>query len=232
MPFVKHKYIDFHTHKICQDHHNRVCIHNVFAHDASSFDKWELFKNTFFSVGLHPWHHGTVQENDTCLDQVSLVACYQKVLAIGECGLDKFTDLPMNKQRSLFVKQIEISENVSKPVVVHCVKAYDEILHLRKEIKPAQPWIIHGFNSTVQMAEQLAEHGCLVSFGHQILHENSKTVAALQKLPLSDFLIETDDEDMQIDDIYQVVSGLKDVSLVVLQKHMNDNFIKIFGKSF
>ncbi len=232
MSFVHYKFIDFHTHKICQDDHDRICIHNVFAHDVNSFDKWELYKNTFFSVGLHPWHQGTEQENETHLDQISKVAPYRKVLAIGECGLDKYANLPLDEQRSVFLKQIKISEYVSKPIVVHCVKAYDEILHLRKEINPTQPWIIHGFSSSVQMAEHLTEHGCVVSFGHQILRGNSKTTAALQEISLSDFLIETDDEDIQIDEMYEKISNLKDVSVVDLKKSMKENFTKLFGDVF
>ncbi len=224
--------IDFHTHKICQDDSDRVCIHNLFAHDVPSFDDWDLYRNTFFSIGLHPWHHGTEQENKTDLNRISEAASIRKVLAIGECGLDKFCDLPMNEQRSLFMKQVEISEIVSKPVIVHCVKAYDEILHLRKQINSKQPWIIHGFNSSEQMAGQLMDHGCLLSFGHSIFSENSKASAALQELPLSAFLLETDDDDMQIDAIYQKVSLLKEVSLIHLQKQMMNNFTKLFGERF
>ncbi|MFW5757416.1 MAG: TatD family hydrolase [Bacteroidota bacterium] len=232
MSFLHHKYIDFHTHKYCQDNHDQLCIHNIFAHHISSFDKWELFENTFFSVGLHPWHLGTNQENENYLDQILKVASFPKVLTIGECGIDKYIDMPVDKQRSVFLKQIKISEYVSKPVVVHCVKAFDEVLHLRKEINPSQPWIIHGFYSSVQMAEQLIEHGCLVSFGRQLLRKNTKSEVALQKLPLDSFLIETDDEDIRIDDMYKEVSNVKNIPLVDLQKGMKVNFIRLFGECF
>lgn len=230
MSFMKPVCIDFHTHKICQDDSDRVCIHNLFAHNVRSFDDWNLYRNTFFSIGLHPWHHGTEQENEAGMAEILKAASCKKVLAIGECGLDKFCDLPLKEQRYLFTKQIEISETVSKPVIVHCVKAYDEILHLRKQINPQQPWIIHGFNSSEQMAGQLMDHGCWPSFGHRIFSQNSKASAALQQIPLTGFLLETDDEDLQIDAIYEKVALLKEISLSDLQKQMENNFAKLFGE--
>ena len=131
------------------------------------------------SVGVHPWHsaeagivHHFIEES------VALVAqkgTDPRVVAIGEAGLDRLRGAGLDQQRRLFEMQVEISEQVGKPMIIHVVRFTDEIVQIRKRMHPRQAWIIHGFRGKPSTAVQLMSHGLDLSFGPffnaQSLHE-------------------------------------------------------------
>ena len=88
-----------------------------------------------------------------------------RVDAIGEAGLDALRGGDILYQEETFKKQVEISEQLGKPMIIHCVRAFDRLLRLRKELRPSQLWIVHGFRGKPELARQLVDAGCAISLG-------------------------------------------------------------------
>ena len=217
--------INIHTHKPCAE--NAICISNLFP---DRFSKLRKNISGFFSVGIHPWY---VKDKEYLEKQLSLLqeaVSHPKCLAIGECGLDKVSKTPWDLQKQAFVEQIKISEKEDKPVIIHCVKTWDDILQMRKNENARKKWIIHGFNSSTQMARQLIDSGCMLSFGSIILKSDSKAANVLSELDFDDFFLETDDIDIGIEKIYEKASEIRNESIDNLKSKQYNNFERVFGK--
>lgn len=117
----------------------------------------------YTSCGLHPWY----TEDFTSTNLLTLEARLQapKTIALGEMGLDKVCSTPLALQEEYFCLQIELAEAFALPVILHLVKAWDELLRLKKLLRPKSPWIIHGFRGKAQQAKQLLDQGFYLSFG-------------------------------------------------------------------
>lgn len=116
----------------------------------------------WYSAGIHPWQADSAGDYMSWLGQVALLP---NVLAIGECGLDKLRGPSLDIQLPVFTTQIELSERVGKPLIIHNVKCTDQLIALRRKFKPRQEWIIHGFRGGPEQARQLLAHGFSLSFG-------------------------------------------------------------------
>ena len=132
------------------------------------------------------------------------------VWAIGECGLDKYSQVDFDIQKQYFIKQIKLSELTHKPLIIHCVKAYNELLNLKKIYKPTQPWLIHGFRKNKNVAEQLIKAGCFLSFG-QYYNPEALTFA----FQAGHAFLETDMDVMPIEDVYQKVKQTLEASSIM-----------------
>ena len=90
-------------------------------------------------------------------------------------------------------------------------RAYDDLLAMAKRVEPAVPMIIHGFNKSQQLGQQLMEHGFVLSFGKAILNENSGSAAIIRNS--ESFLLETDDSVHPIQEIYEAAAKLKNMTV-------------------
>lgn len=205
--------INIHTHRINND---GIEIYNL---------PNTLSITGFYSYGIHPWNAESILWNvDKIIPLISQPSC----LAVGEIGLDKLKGPDMKIQTEVFLKQIEISEKVKKPVLLHCVRSWNEIKAIKKEIKPMQPWIFHGFSKSNILEDVLME-GVYVSLGAEIL-SNSRLQEAIQKLPTDKMFLETDDSEISIETIYKKVSELKNLTLSDLELIIEENFNKVFTR--
>jgi len=152
--------------------------------------------NIFYSIGIHPWH---IQKDniEKKLDLIEKYALFPHVKAIGECGLDKCCKTDFELQKEVFSSHISISEKAGKPLIIHCVKSFDELISFKKESRPAQTWIIHGFRGKPQQAKQLIKQGFYLSFG---MNYNEQS---LQNIPIERMFFETDDSGCDIRIIYE-----------------------------
>jgi TatD DNase family protein len=214
-------YIDIHTHSYYQDPQT-VLILNVFPEEQ---DKLEL--PSFFSVGLHPWH---VQDDtwETRVDMVRQLAGNNKVLAIGEAGLDKVVGNSYDIQQQAFAAQVAIADNLKKPLIIHCVRSYGEILVHRKKSDQSVPWIFHWFNANEQIAKELIHLNCYLSFGHMLFREQSKAFRVFNKVPTNRIFLETDDAGYGIREIYARAAGLGNIAVADLMSRILDNFGRCF----
>lgn len=148
--------IDIHTHKPNPNSVYNLSLKEIY--DASYPDR-----NQPLSVGLHPWWVTSDWEKD--FRQVERWAQNTQVKWIGETGLDKIKGSSLSLQKQVFLAHIRLSETIGKPILVHCVKAIDEILQIKKETQPKQLWIFHGFRGKPQQMQQLLNAGFHISFG-------------------------------------------------------------------
>ena len=109
----------------------------------------------WYSVGMHPWHIPTAATPAVRheMDILASLAGHPQVLAVGEAGLDKLADTPQAVQIEVFEYQARLSMELGKPLVIHLVKSMDELLKLKRQIKPTNPWIIHGFRGYSRAAQ-------------------------------------------------------------------------------
>jgi TatD DNase family protein len=151
------------------------------------------------------------------------------VIAIGECGLDKCIQTDLSLQIEVFSRQIDLAERLSKPVIVHCVRAFNELLQLHKQLSPNLPWIVHGYVGKVPLAKQLASHGLYVSFGKALLDQHSQAGPTLQAIPLEKVFLETDDSAYEISEIYAAAAKILGLDLTTLQRQLVANFQRVFA---
>lgn len=180
------------------------------------------------SVGLHPWYLQEVNWNAAeqwLQEQASL----PKVVAIGEAGLDKVTATSWELQVRAFQMCSDIAEAFLKPMVIHCVRAFGEILTFKKQWKPAQPWIFHGFNKSAETAGTLLNAGCRLSFGAALFRDNSHAAEALRQTPSDRFLLETDVSDFSIRQVYERAAEVRNIPLADLEQLVEANFRALFG---
>jgi len=196
---------------------------NMFAADYSS----DKIVDAHYSVGLHPWH---IEGSDIALliEKVKLATKNPAVLAIGETGLDKHIQTPLDLQMQVFEAQLEIAEQCSKPVIVHAVRSYNELIEFAKAHRPAMPMIIHGFNGGVQIAADLLKAGYYLSLGNRLM-DSDKLKAVLVHMPLEKMFLETDEADNDIRELYEVLANLRVISVEILKGIISENAKRVFG---
>lgn len=159
------------------------------------------------SVGMHPWtRHDDIEK---AWERCVTLAHQPSVVAIGEAGLDRNVDTPWDEQMDIFRRHIALSEELGKPLVVHCVRAFDEVIKERRNNEVEQPWILHGFNKGGDVMDRLIDAGCHLSFGEALLKERSPARAAIARIPHGRVLLETDDASITIEDIYMAAATLR-----------------------
>lgn len=211
-------FIDFHTHR---DRQLPNLINLQTLHVSTALQEADL--PLICSLGLHPWFVDASWED--AWQHLEVLASLEKVVAIGECGLDRHIDLPVAVQTMIFQKQIELAETIRKPLVIHCVRAFAELIALKKSSKSSIPWIIHGFHKKIEVLQQLLKHDFYFSFGAAILSDRSPVIQAIANIPDGKFLLETDDrEDISIEQIYDRAATLRQVSLETLQSQLLETY--------
>ncbi|TPQ26416.1 TatD family hydrolase [Methylomonas koyamae] len=184
--------------------------------------------NRYVSIGIHPWFIAR-QPLEQSWQKLQALCIDPQVIAIGECGLDRCTDAPLTTQSKIFSWQIELSERLGKPLIVHCVRAFAELLGLRKAFKPAQPWIIHGFSGKPALAQQLIKPGCYLSFGKALLKPDSRASQTLPTIPLDRLFLETDAaDDISIAQIYAAAAKILGLDVGALSAELHRNFTRVF----
>jgi len=218
-------FIDIHTHSSGQAG-DVIQIINLFPEQLIP----QLAAQFFYSVGWHPWY--LKKENyDAFLKIVSEGGTRKEVLTIGECGLDRISEVSFEFQIEVFKQQALIAEKVQKPLLLHCVRSANEMIKLRKEIKPKMPWIIHGYNSNLVTGRELIKHGFYLSMGVDLLKEISNAFNFLPEIPLDRLFFESGDVDIHVKKIYQRAASKLDIELSVLKKQIGLNFNKVFVKT-
>ena len=211
------RYINIHGHRQASTIEEWVMM-NLMARDYPPDD----IENGYYSVGFHPYNIGKADEQET-LEKVRMAVEHPRVLAVGEIGLDKSIEAPMEQQVRIFEKQVEIAESVNLPVVLHLVRSFNEIIGFMQAQQPVVPMIIHGYNGSAQMAETLLKAGFLISFGEAITGEHSKIIEALQQVPVEMMFLETDEGDMDIRELYQFAAEVKGISEEHLRVQIFEN---------
>lgn len=210
-------YIDIHCHQARSEDALEIVNQDISQTHTSS--------GKYFSAGLHPWFI-----KSEMADQIISISNQSGLLAIGECGLDKTISIPMERQIVVFEKQIIIAEQLNKPLIIHCVKAFNELLAIKKRyFKSSLPWLIHGYQAKPAQTLQLLKQDCYFSFGAALLKPNSYARQSLQLLPAERFFLETDAaEQIRIEQVYAVAAKIRQLEVPELKQQMVANFKRVF----
>jgi len=209
-------FINIHTHKVVV---GEFAILNKSAHDSFS-------DTMYLSFGIHPWD---IRRTDVELHLSMLEdQCFQKkILAVGEIGIDKAIQTSFKIQQIVFENQIKIAKDFNLPVIIHCVKAWGEIIYIRKAGKYINPWIFHGYNGNLQTARQIIKSGCYLSFGKDLI-QNRKLQDVFTQIPRDAIFLETDDSEIKIEEIYQKAIEIYNIPMDELKNIIIQNFKNVF----
>lgn len=179
-----------------------------------------------FTAGIHPWFL-TENNAEELLGFVSKVATDPFVVGIGEAGFDRLKGPPVSLQRRVFDEQVMIADKLQKPVIIHCVKAWEELFAAYKRLKTKTHWMVHGFRGKKELAMQLISHGMYLSFWFDFVVQPEST-ELLRSLPRERIFLETDGSGIDIKDIYNKVASDLDVSVTEMKAIILSNFNRFF----
>lgn len=212
-------YINVHTHEYIENTDTEFSLPNIIIGR-------DLQTTQFCSAGIHPQY---ITSNPLGqLEQLRDKVKEPQVIAIGECGLDKLCTSDWETQIMIFRAQIAIANKANKPLIIHCVRAYQECLKVLKEEKVQVPVVFHGFNKHLQLAEQILKHGYYLSLDPIIIH--GKKDALVEKLPLEKIFLETDGKAFKITAIYTYFCEVRKIGLNQLKEQINRNFKNVFNR--
>ena len=159
-----------------------------------------------------------------------LIKCNNPI-AIGECGLDYIKDINKDQQLHIFTSQLKFADKYKLPVIIHAVKATEDVIFLLKKF-PKVRGEIHGFSGSEEQAKTLTSMGFCLGFGMQITnHQSTKVRKIAKNIPLEFMLIETDDHtnpnDLNL--VAQTIAELKQISLDEVIMQCDNNAINLFN---
>ena len=178
-----------------------------------------------YSVGIHPWYLNEIDfQKELLLIEKHIQSPGFK--AVGECGLDKRIDTPLELQKKLCIPQLLLAEKYKKPIILHCVAAYQEIIQLKKQLKLTVPMIIHGFSKNAQVAESLIKNGFYLSFGKYLLL-NADLASVLKTIPPNQLFLETDTIEQSI---FEVYAKAEEILGANIKQQIEDNYYRVFNQ--
>ncbi len=217
--FAVMNYFNLHTHSRSSDP-DVISLLNRYPEEYSDAEE-------YFSIGIHPWRIHEVELYSE-LAIVEKAVTNEKCLAIGECGIDKRIEMPLNKQRNVFELQLDLAMKYRKPVILHCVAAFQEVIGIKNERKIDVPLIIHGFSKNIETAKQLLENGFYLSFGKYLLR-NPELEMVFQSIPHDRLFLETDTIQEDIKEVYAKAAAYLGLTVEEIGKIINDNVRNVFG---
>ena len=170
-------------------------------------------------AGIHPWD----AERELALPD------FTECDIIGETGLDYAHPISKTLQKELFCKHLDIAQTLGKPIVLHVVRAMEDVLKIIDHYKEIKGVVFHGFIGSKEQAEAALRRGYYLSFGHRTRH-SPKSIEALRAVPLNRIFVETDESDQTIVEMYEEIAALKGVTTDELLAATNENYKTIFER--
>jgi len=202
----------------------------------------EQYDHVTASVGLHPNEQGG---HDPSIDELVKLATHEKVVAIGETGLDYYrSEGAVEWQRERFRRHIAAAKQLKKPLIIHTRQAREDTIKIMQEEKVADiGGVMHCFSETWEMAQQAIELGFYISFSGIVTFKNARELHEVAiKTPLENMLIETDapylapvpyrgksNEPAYVHYVAERIAELKQVPYEKVAQQTTDNFYQLFG---
>lgn len=192
-------YLNFHAHRPAASPAETVIRNHILPAEARDIP--EGTGGDYFSAGIHPWHIPPRPEET--LEELSRWVARPGCKAIGEAGMDKYASAPLPLQRELFMRQAGLAAAHRLPLIVHCVKAWGDLMAARKDIPAAVACIVHGFRGKPQLAASLLAKGFYLSFGFRFHPES------LALCPPDRLFFETDEDPRSVEMLYHIAARLR-----------------------
>ncbi len=215
-------YVDFHTHRRSGD---ALEILNVEALDAGAVAR-ACQQGQPFSLGVHPWCADVSQtELQEAFSRIEQCVNVDGFVAIGECGLDWVSQVARAAQMSVFEQQIELAHRLAVPVVLHCVRAFEEVMQTLR-VRKIRRAVFHSFVGSVQQAERVVREGYFCSFSPRSL-ASPRTREVIKAIAPSAMLVERDECECSIEEVYEAVATLRKCSVEELREIIFDNYKRL-----
>ncbi|MCL3782647.1 hypothetical protein EMN47_19855 [Prolixibacteraceae bacterium JC049] len=176
--------------------------------------------------GIHPWRVEEHPEEQLLLLEQQLIS--NSIVAIGESGLDRVHKETFQQQQVWFEKQLQLAKKYNKPVIIHCVKAYADMIPFFKQ-NPSLSFILHGYNGNSITTKQLMKYSVYFSFGKSFMQDHAKTMESFLYLPTDRIFLENDESDFSIASIYEKAAQTKQMDLIQLKERIFANYNQLFG---
>lgn len=216
-------YINIHAHlsNDTPEHNPHLVLYNL------DFEEFKLYsENLFYSAGLHPWN---VQNyNTTWLTDLETQLLKPNVVALGECGLDRNIKIDFAWQQMVFHEQILLANKLRKPLIIHSVRSFYDVVSSLQKAKNKMPVIYHGYNNSLKIAETLIKNNGYLSFGKSLLQAKNNTADILKLLPINRIFFESDESNQAIETIFDKASEILNIACDNLQQQIILNFKKVF----
>lgn len=191
-------------------------------------DFGEAAQPGYYSIGVHPCFI-----KDPWLAQFKAIKDHSRhsnVLAIGETGLDKICSTAWELQKLSFTAHIQWAVFLQKPLIIHCVRAWDEVFATLNNENVTVPVIFHGYSKNIQLAQQITRQGYYLSFGKALEQERLQQV--LKGIPVHQFFLETDDAAIGIETVYDYAAAALSIDRISLSLQIQQNAKAVFGPTF
>ncbi|QSX42546.1 TatD family hydrolase [Shewanella cyperi] len=198
----------------------------------------------YYALGIHPWY--CPLKNDVDISELKLLINSRRqdhaLVAIGECGLDKLRQDTWPFQQAWLEAQLQLADELGLPVILHCVRAHEELLTLLSRHSPSRRGVIHGFYGSPELAARYFRLGYRLGIGGLLLNEDAKKLhLTVQHLPLDAFILETDSPAMApksaidrrntpllIAQIVAKMANLQKKSSVLISERLSENAVQLF----
>lgn len=203
----------------------------------------EKYDNVYAVVGVHP--HSAKEVDNSTIEILKSFASREKVLAIGEIGLDyHYDNSPRDVQRKWFVEQLKLAKEVNLPVVIHTREAAQETFEILKEAQDGTlRGVLHCYSGSVEMALEYIKLGFYISIAGPVTFNNSRVLKDVVKaIPLDKLLVETDcpyltpepnrgkrNEPAYVKYVAGEIADIKGISFEKLAEATNKNTKDLFG---
>lgn len=217
---MKADILDIHTHKSEAASNGKSIINYRLREEGAGA---LLFREGYYySAGIHPYDVAGEGDTGLRMDFLRRLLAREEFVAVGEAGLDKLAAASMDAQRTVFRQQVALSEEYQVPLIIHCVRAMEELLAVKKAMKPAQAWIWHGFRGKPAQAVQLLQKEFYLSFGEFYSDE------AMRIVPDERLFLETDDSPVGIEEILCRAAKVRGVRAEALRDTVRRNIRNVF----
>ncbi|MDA3883017.1 MAG: TatD family hydrolase [Bacteroidales bacterium] len=185
-------------------------------------------KGVYFSSGIHPWDSAQPNAKQV-INDLEQLANSDTFFCIGECGIDRACDVPLEIQFPVFEQQVQIAQKTGKPLIIHAVRSYSDILSVLKKYAVTIPIIFHDFRGNEVQITQMLHYNAYFSFGFSGISQ-AKMHKNIHLIPRERLCLETDDDNRQVSDMYGIASDILDISVSELCGYLVQNFKRIMQK--
>lgn len=215
--------IDIHTHQHYAQGRTVIRINSLMVGE----DLPQANEFQYYSIGIHPYQLQRISAQ-LLVDQFEVILQSVHPIAIGEAGFDKSIPVPMALQEEIFMYQAKKASELELPLMIHAVRAFPELIRLKKQFNSHVPWILHGFNGNEQTISQLSSKGFFFSVGPSLLNPRQKIHQSIISMPLDRLFFETDAAKTTIESVYKSAAYQLNLTPEALLAQIYQNFITHF----
>ncbi len=172
----------------------------------------------FFSAGVHPWQADQFSPA-SAIAQLESLQKHPQFVVVGEIGIDRACDVSLPQQIALFEAQLQWASQHAKPVTIHCVRAYSDVLQVLKRNRHLPALLFHAYIANEQTTIQLSKYDAYFSLGHRELSRKGD----LRHIPLDKLFLETDEQPVDIRDVYELASEKLGIAIRELETIVEQN---------